>query len=313
MIVNYELFSEIIINYKHLHYFWIVAKEGGIARASERLHITPQTISGQLSLLEQHFDAKLFNKVGRNLEITEVGRQVLSYADEIFSLGNELEQMIHHLPSHRPQIFRVGVVDVVPKSIAHRILSPALHISQSTRMVCREADLDTLLAELTLHRLDLVIADRPIPPTISTRGFSHKLGQCSISFFASESLQKQLSGEFPHCLNSAPILLPSKGNQLRTDIEQWLGKQHVHPQIVAEFDDSALMKAFGQEGVGIFAAPTAIQGEIMQQYKVNSIGKTNEITESFYAISVEKHVLNPIISAVIKTANNHFSTTNNYG
>ncbi|PHS22336.1 MAG: transcriptional activator NhaR [Methylophaga sp.] len=291
-----------MVNYKHLHYFWTVAKEGGIARASERLHITPQTISGQLSLLEEYFGVELFNKVGRHLEITEIGKQVLNYADEIFSLGNELEQMIRQLPADRPQLFRVGVVDVVPKSIAHKILQPALQMSESTRMICREADLDTLLAELTLHRLDLVIADRTIPPTVSTRGFSHKLGQCAISFFATDKLQKQLVGDFPHCLNGAPILLPSSGNQLRENLDQWLNKQHVYPRIVAEFDDSALMKAFGQQGVGIFMAPTAIQDEVRQQYKVNSIGQTNELTEDFYAISVEKRILNPIISAIIESA-----------
>ncbi|PHS33141.1 MAG: transcriptional activator NhaR [Methylophaga sp.] len=293
-----------MVNYKHLHYFWTVAKEGSIARASERLHITPQTISGQLSLLEAHFGVELFNKVGRNLEITETGKQVLSYVDEIFSLGNELEQMMHQLPSDRPRVFKVGVVDVVPKSIAHRILLPALQMSESIKLVCREANLDTLLAQLSLHRLDLIIADKPIPPTVSTRGFSHKLGQSSVSFFATESLQKELNGEFPSCLNGASILLPSQGNQLRSGIDHWFNKKRVHPKIVAEFDDSALMKEFGQEGVGIFVAPTVIEAEVRQQYKVNVIGQTSEITEDFYAISVEKKILNPIASAVIESANN---------
>ena len=171
-----------MVNYKHLHYFWAVATEGGVARASERLHLTPQTISGQLSLLEEHLRVELFTRVGRNLEITEAGRLVLSYADEIFSLGGELEEMIHQLPKDRPQLFRVGVVDVLTKSIAHSILEPALQMP--VRMLCREASLDTLLAELSVHRLDLVLADRPIPPTVSTRGFSHKLGESAVSFFA---------------------------------------------------------------------------------------------------------------------------------
>jgi len=293
-----------MVNYKHLHYFWMVAKEGGIARASERLHITPQTISGQISLLETHFGADLFTKVGRNIELTETGRSVLSFANEIFSLGSELEQMMHHLPEDRPQQFRVGVVDVVPKSIAHRILLPALKMSDSIRMVCREADLDTLLAELSVHRLDLVLADRPIPPTVSTRGFSHKLGECSVSFFATEQLQNKLTGDFPNNLNGAPILLPSRGNQLRADIDQWLDKNRIHPRIVGEFDDSALMKAFGQEGAGIFLAPSAIEDEVMHQYNVKSIGQSHEVKESFYAISVERKIINPIISAVMESANN---------
>ncbi|NOQ81207.1 MAG: transcriptional activator NhaR [Methylophaga sp.] len=293
-----------MVNYKHLHYFWMVAKEGGIARASERLHITPQTISGQISLLETHFGADLFTKVGRNIELTETGRLVLNFANEIFSLGSELEQMMHHLPEDRPQQFRVGVVDVVPKSIAHRILLPALKMSDSIRMVCREADLDTLLAELSVHRLDLVLADRPIPPTVSTRGFSHKLGECSVSFFATEQLQKKLTGDFPNNLNGAPILLPSRGNQLRAEIDQWLDNNRIHPRIVGEFDDSALMKAFGQEGVGIFIAPSAIENEVMHQYNVKSIGQSHEVKESFYAISVERKIINPIVSAVMESANN---------
>jgi len=282
----------------------MVAKEGGIARASERLHITPQTISGQISLLEAHFGADLFTKVGRNIELTETGHSVLSFANEIFSLGSELEQMMHHLPEDRPQQFRVGVVDVVPKSITHRILLPALKMSDSIRMVCREADLDTLLAELSVHRLDLVLADRPIPPTVSTRGFSHKLGECSVSFFATEQLQKQLTGDFPNNLNGAPILLPSRGNQLRSEIDQWLDNNRIHPRIVGEFDDSALMKAFGQEGAGIFLAPSAIEDEVMHQYNVSSIGQSHEVKESFYAISVERKIINPIVSAVMESANN---------
>lgn len=294
----------ILVNYKHLHYFWMVAKEGGIGRASERLSITPQTISGQITLLEIHFGSTLFQKVGRNIELTETGRLVLNFADEIFSLGSELEQMMHHLPDSRPKQFRVGVVDVLSKSIAHRILLPALQMSDSVRMVCREADLGTLLAELAVHRLDLVLADRPIPPTVSTRGFSHKLGESSVTFFAAEKLKKQLTGNFPNCLNGAPMLLPSRGNQLRAGIEQWLDQNRIHPHIVAEFDDSALMKAFGKEGVGIFLAPQAIEHKVIQQYNVKSLGHTDEVKESFYAISVERRIINPIASTIIKSANN---------
>jgi LysR family transcriptional activator of nhaA len=170
-------------------------------------------------------------------------------------------------------------------------------------MVCREADIDTLLADLTLHRLDLVIADRPIPPTVSTRGFSHKLGQSSISFLASFSIKEKLSGDFPNCLNNAPLLLPNSGSQLRLDIDQWLNQNRLQPRIVAEFDDSALMKAFGQEGVGIFIAPTVIKQAVMQQYGVEFIGQTDALSENFYAISVEKKIKNPVVSKVIETAN----------
>lgn len=291
-----------MMNYKHLHYFWMVAKEGSVTRASERLNITPQTISGQLSLLEDYYGVKLFNKVGRSLELSSIGEQVMSYADEIFSLGHELEQMLQDLPSVRPQLLKVGIVDVIAKSIAHKILLPAVKQANVIRMDCREADLDTLLAELTLHRLDLVISERPIPETVSMRGLSKKLGQSSVSFFATEGLQAQLKGKFPQCLHNAPMLFPNNRNHLCSSIEKWLTKYRIRPKVIAEFDDSALMKAFGQEGVGIFAAPTVIQQEVEQQYKVKAIGKTDEIHEEFYAIYIEKRVNPPIVKEIIETA-----------
>ncbi len=291
-----------MINYKHLQYFLTVAKEGGITRAGERLNLTPQTISGQLSLLEQHLGVKLFAKVGRNLELTEIGRLVFSYADEIFSLGGELEEAIHQLPDSQPQLLRVGVVNVLPKSIAHRILKPALQMSKPVRMICREASLDTLLAELAMHHLDLVLADRKIPPTVSARGFSHKLGECGVSFFTTEKWMNTLTGDFPDCLDGAPLLLPGSGTQLRLGINQWLDKHRLHPRMVAEFDDSALMKAFGQEGAGIFIAPSAIEAEVKLQYQVNTIGRTEEVMEYFYAISIERRITNPVVSAVMEAA-----------
>ena len=291
-----------MINYKHLHYFWAVAKEGGITRASEKLYLTPQTISGQLSLLERHLNVALFNRVGRNLELTETGRAVLGYADEIFSLGGELEEMVYQSPKERPQLFRVGVIDALPKSIAHRILAPVLQMKDQVRMICREASLDTLLAELSVHRLDLVLADRPIPPTISTRGYSHKLGECGLSFFVSNKLKKKLARNFPACLDDAPLLLPNSGTQLRSGIDRWLDKNRLHPRIIAEFDDSALMKAFGQEGAGIFIAPAAIGKEVERQYHASKIGQVDEVKEKFYAISVERRVTHPVVSVVVEAA-----------
>ena len=291
-----------MINFKHLRYFWAVAREGGISRASERLNLTPQTISGQLSLLEDYLGTALFTRVGRSLELTETGRLVLSYAEEIFSLGGELEEAIHQQPTGRPKMFRVGVVDVLPKSITHRILQPALQIPEPMHMICREASLDELLAELTVHRLDLVLADRPIPPTVSTRGFSHKLGECAVSFLANKKLLKKLNGAFPGCLDGAPLLLPSKGNQLRSGIDQWLDRHRIHPRTLAEFDDSALMKAFGQEGAGIFIAPAAIEAEVEQQFGVTAIGRVDEVKEHFFAISVERRVTHPVVSTLLQTA-----------
>ncbi|MBF0263734.1 MAG: transcriptional activator NhaR [Gammaproteobacteria bacterium] len=293
-----------MMNYKHLHYFWTVAKEGGIARASERLHITPQTISGQLSLLEDYLGVSLFNRVGRNLEITETGRMILSYADEIFSLGSELEDTLHHLPEGRPQLFKVGVVDVVPKFVAHQILKTSLELKEQIRLLCKEASIENLLAELSLHHLDLVIADRPIPPNVSTRAYNHKLGESAISFFSTTEIKEKLTPQFPKCLDNAPLLLPSAGSQLRENINQWIDKYHLHPKIVAEFDDSALMKAFGQAGAGIFIAPSVIQSEVEQQFNVVAIGQTTEIKEQFYAISTSRHVVHPVISAVLDGAKN---------
>lgn len=291
-----------MINFKHLRYFWAVAREGGVTRASERLHLTPQTISAQLSQLEEYLGEELFSHVGRNLELTEVGRLALSYADEIFSLGGELEEAIHRLPDGRPQLFRVGVVNVLSKSIAHRILQPALMMAEPVRMICREASFDNLLGELAVHHLDMVLADRPIPSTVSTRGFSHKLGESAVSFFAAPKLERKLTGDFPRCLDGAPMLLPCNGNQLRSSVEKWLDKLRIHPSTIAEFDDSALMKAFGKEGAGIFVAPAAIEAEVALQYQVTAIGRVDEVKERFYAISAERRILHPVASTILETA-----------
>ncbi len=217
-------------------------------------------------------------------------------------MGGELEEVIHQLPANRPQVFRVGVVDVLPKSIAHRILEPALQTEDPVRMICREANLNELLAELSVHKLDLVLADRPIPSTVSTRGYSHKLGQCAVSFFATAELKNQLRGDFPDCLEGAPILLPGKGTQVRSALDLWLDKLRLHPKVIAEFDDSALMKAFGQQGSGIFIAPAAIEAEVERKYEAIAIGQTNDIKEHFYAISVERKVTHPLIAAVMTSA-----------
>ena len=291
-----------MINYKHLHYFWVTAKQGSIARASERLHLTPQTISGQLSLLEQQLGESLFVRAGRNLELTDTGRLVLTYADKIFALGGELEGVIHNLPAGRPLMFKVGVVDVVPKSIAYRLLAPALQLPESVRIICRENSIDSLLAELALHRIDLVIADSPIPPGINVRGFNHQLGECGISFFAAPELATTLTDDFPHSLNAAPLLLPGEMTVAQSRLLKWLNKLNIHPRIVGEFDDSALMKAFGQAGAGVFIAPTPIASEVEKQYGVISIGKTDDVREQFYAISVERKISHPAVAAITETA-----------
>jgi len=291
-----------LINYKHLHYFWMVAHEGSIASASESLHLTPQTISGQLSLLEENLGEALFNRVGRNLELTETGRLALSYADEIFSLGGELEEMMHNLPDKRTLVFKVGVADVVPKSIAYRLLAPSLQLPETVRIVCRENSIESLLADLALHKIDLVISDGPIPSNVNVRGYNHQLGECGISFFAVPELAKQLNKDFPQSLNAAPLLLPSEMTIVQSRLLKWLDKLRIHPRIVGEFDDSALMKAFGQAGAGVFIAPTPIAAEVEKQYGVVVIGKTDEVREQFYAISVERKISHPAVVAITETA-----------
>ena len=291
-----------MINYKHLHYFWVVAKEGSIARASERLHLTPQTISGQLSLLEENLGEALFSRVGRSLELTETGRLALSYADEIFSLGGELEEMVRSLPGGRPLMFKVGVADVVPKSIAYRLLAPALQLQEPVRIICREGAVDALLAELAVHHVDLVIADGTIPPGVNVRGFNHSLGDCGVTFFAPSALARRLRKDFPYSLGGAPMLLPGETTVVRSRLLQWFDKLHIHPQIVGEFDDSALMKAFGRAGAGAFVAPSPIAGEVEKQYDVVAFGSTDEVREQFYAISVERKISHPAVSAITTVA-----------
>ena len=291
-----------MINYKHLHYFWVVAKQGGIARAAERLHLTPQTISGQISLLEERVGEPLLSKSGRKLELTETGRLVLSYADEIFSLGGELEAALRDLPPDRQMVFKVGIADVVPKTIAYRLLAPALAMPEPVRIICRENSLANLLAELALHRADMVIADGPIPPGINVRGFSHVLGECGISFLAVPRLAKPLRKGFPHSLNGAPLLIPSETNLVQAKLLEWLDRLRIYPRIVGEFDDSALMKVFGQAGTGIFIASTPIAAEVVKQYGVQIIGSTEDVLEQYYAISVERRISHPAVSAITETA-----------
>ncbi len=290
------------MNYKHLHYFWNVAKMGGVTRASERLHLTPQTISGQLSLLEETLGEKLFNRTGRGFELTETGRLVLSYADEIFTLGQELEEALLHSPTGRPLQFRVGVTDAVPKSVAYQLLEPAMAVADPPRIVCREGKVTDLLAELAVHRLDIVIADGPIPNTVDVRGFNHLLGESGITFFATVGLAQRYSGAFPGCLDGAPLLLPGEDVAIRPKLTHWLRERQIHPRIIGEFDDGALMKAFGQAGVGVFPAPTAIAEQVMRQYDVVAIGATNEVVEQFYAISVERKLTHPAVVAISRAA-----------
>ncbi|SBS31991.1 Transcriptional activator protein NhaR [Marinomonas spartinae] len=287
-----------MINFKHLHYFWVVAKQGSIAKASEKLHITPQTISGQIQLLEDQIGKALFAKVGRNLKLTDTGRMVLSYADEIFSLGSELEQSVRTASTDRTQLLRVGIADSIPKSIAYRLLAPAMTLEDPVRLICKENSLEDLLGALALHKLDLIIADGQIPTQLGIRGFNHFLGECGTAFMAAPTLADNFKTAFPECLIGAPFLIPSDQSLIQIQLLQWLEKYNIHPRITGEFDDRALMKTFGQAGAGVFIVPLAIAEEVAEQFKVEIIGSTEEIREQFYAISTDQRLSNPAFIAI---------------
>lgn len=287
-----------MLNYKQLHYFWAVAKAGSIVRAGRQLHLTPQTISGQIGLLEESLGAPLFRRVGRGLELTETGLLALSYAEDIFQAGSELEEALRGRSTERPRLFRVGIADVVPKSIAYRLLAPAMALAEPVRIICREGKLEPLLGELAIHRLDLVLADRAMPSEMDIKGRSHKLGECGMSVFGTAALAQAHGADFPHGLDGAPMLIPGEDSAVRGRLMRWFGAQRIRPRVVGEFDDGALMNSFGQAGVGLFMAPTAIAGEVERQYRVTAVGRVDEVVERFYAISVERRAGHPAVIAI---------------
>ena len=298
------------MNFKHLHYFWVAAKAGGILRAGEQLNTTPQTLSGQIKLLEERLGRKLFRKSGRNLELTEEGRVAASYADEIFALGSELEAAMRQARGGpRALDFRVGVSDSVPKAVACRLLEPAWSVSEPVRLLCVEGKLRDLLAQLSVHRLDLVLADEPMPRQLSVKAFHHALGSTTMSFFAADALKPALKGRFPQCLHGAPLLIQGPASPIRPQLEQWFVDSGVQPRVVGEFDDGALMKAFAREGRGAFAAATVLEDEICAQYGVNVIGRSAELVEEFFAISAERRITHPCVSAITNAARGHLFRT----
>ncbi|MEB0077234.1 transcriptional activator NhaR [Pseudomonas sp. CCI3.2] len=297
-----------MLNYRQLHYFWVVAKTGSVARASEQLNLTPQTISGQISLLEQTYGMDLFRRVGRQLELTEAGRLALPYAEQMFQLGGELEALLRAQPDEQQLLFRIGVADVVPKSIVYRLIAPTMELAEPIRITCREDILERLLADLAIQRLDLVISDSPMPSHLDIKGYSQKLGQCGISFFATKALAERYGADFPAGLQGAPLLVPGQDTVVRSRLMRWFAEHNIRPRIVGEFDDSALMKAFGKSGSGIFIAPSVIADEVQSQYGVQLIGHTDAVTESFYAISVERKVKHPGIVAITEGARRELFT-----
>jgi LysR family transcriptional activator of nhaA len=297
------------LNYKHLRYFWMVAKSGSIARACEQLHLTPQAISGQLRELEEALGVELFRRAGRGLEITDAGRRILSYAEEIFALGDELLEVARDQTTRKSLLFTVGIADSVPKSVAHRLVEPALRLPEAVRLVCREGRLTPLLADLAVHRLDMVIADRPLPANLNVRGYSHLLGESDLTVFGAPALIETLQGKFPALLHGAPFLMPGDDVAIRPRLEQWLEARRLHPRIVGEFDDSALLKAFGQAGAGLFVAPTAIAAYVSDQYRVRPIGRIEAISEQLFAITSDRRLSHPAIVAISQVARDEVFTT----
>lgn len=290
------------MNHKHLFYFWKAAKAGSIARAAEAINVTPQTLSGQIGQLETSLGTALFAKQGRSIVLTEAGKMALEYADELFALSAELEVMIKHHPKGRPAEFRVGVSDAVPKSLACRLLQPAIDHAQPTRIVCREWQLDRLLAQLAVHQLDMVISDGPIAPSFSVRAYSHRLLESGLSFLAANSLIADNHEPFPACLNTLPLLLPGDDSTLRSLLQPWLERKRIRARIVGEFDDTALMAAFGEAGLGVFAVPSIAEKEFLAHGDLSVIGRSNEIQVSYFAISVERRLTHPCVLAVTQSA-----------
>lgn len=289
------------INYHHLLYFFVVAREGGLVQAGKVLRLSHPTLSAQIHTLEEQFGEKLFVKVGRKLELTEMGRVVYRYAEEIFALGRELVDTVKGRGGKQLRL-DVGVVDVVPKLVVRRLLQPALDLAETVRLVCVEGPYEKLLADLALHALDIVIADAPVPTGSNIRAYNHLLGETGVTFFASRSLASQLRRNFPASLDGAPVLLPLEHLSLRRALDQWFEHQQVKPRVVAEFEDSALLKAFGADGVGVFAAPSVVEAEVTSQYGVETIGRSEEVKERFYAISAERRLKHPAVVAVSDAA-----------
>lgn len=290
------------LNYHHLFYFWTVAREGSIAKAQNRLRLAQPTISGQIRMLEASLGEKLFQRQGRNLALTEMGRVVYRYAEDIFTLGRELQDTLKGRPTGKPVRLVVGIADVIPKMVAHRLLVPVYKMKEPVHMICREDHTENLIAMLANHTLDLVLADKPTGSTSPVKAFSHLLGQCGISFLGNAALAAKLRRSFPASLENAPILLPTEGTMLRRSIERWFDDIGVKPLRIGEFDDTALMKVFGEDGIGVFPIPSVIEKDVCRQFRVQLIGRTDKVRESYYAVSVERRIKHPAVIAMTQAA-----------
>ena len=290
------------LNYHHLLYFWVVAKEGTITAACKELSLAQPTVSAQLRSLERAVGHKLFSRVGRNLALTDIGRVVYGYADEIFSTGRELMETLEGYPGSRPRILRVGIADVFPKLLAYEFLKPAFTLPEPVHAICYQGKPGSLLTRLAARELDLVLSESPIGPEVRLQAFSHHLGECGVSIFSAKKLAPGYRRQFPRSLDGAPFLLPTENFSLRRELNHWFATMGIRPSIVGEFEDSALLKVFGQAGVGLFAATTAIENHVQKQYGVRLIGRVEAVRERFYVISLERKLQHPAVVSIVETA-----------
>lgn len=290
------------LNYHHLFYFWTTAREGGVTRAAERLRLAQPTLSAQIRALEASFGVRLFEKQGRGVALTEAGRTAFRYAEGIFGLGQELRESLAGVAQGRAPVLTVGISDALPKLMVQRLLEPALHLPETIRLVCLEDRTDRLLAKLSLHELDLVLSDGPPPPNNPVRAFSHVLGECGVQVFGTGALRRAHPGPFPGCLDGAPFLLPPEGTALRRGLDQWFELEKLRPRIAGEFDDSALLKTFGQRGHGFFAAPAPLAREVERQYQVRRMGVAEGVRERVVVLTLDRRLRHPAVVAISEAA-----------
>jgi len=290
------------LNYNHLYYFYVVATEGSITKASVRLNLTPQTISGQLSSFEDQIGINLFDRKGKTLYLSEMGQLIYSYAEEIFQLGDEIKHILKRKQPGQWHTFTVGITEVIPKVLAHQLLSPVLNMNERVRLICHEGDQNSLLADLSINKIDCILTDQALQLGSHVKAYNHLLVESGFTFFAAETLFKSCSNVFPQCLADFPWLMQSKKSAVRTRLTSWLEKQNISPNIVAEFDDSALMKSFGQAGYGVFSSPTLIDEYVAKKYDVKIVGRTDEIKERYYIISPERRLKHPAILEIVDAA-----------
>jgi LysR family transcriptional activator of nhaA len=289
------------LNYHHLRYFWVIAKEGSLRKASDKLHVSQPTISAQIKALEDVLGEKLFRR-GGGLTLTETGHRAFTYADEIFSLGQELLHAVKEQPTARKLRIQIGIVDSLPKLVVYEIIRPIFSLPQSVEATCREGKPTDLLAQLASYRLDVVLSDESAPSSLSIKGYNHFIGECGISICAEPKLATKLKRKFPKSLDQAPALLPISNSALRRSLEEWFQVKGVRPRMVAEFEDSALMTAMAVDGLGFLPIPSLIAKDVLSRYGLNLVGHANQCRQQFYAISLERKLTHPALQELIKNA-----------